>query len=84
MNKSEKKIWVKKLKPHWEKYQDLKELFSQQRMILENCMKEKLGEDLEFFYVDGECVGIGHTDLSKRKKFPLFQREELEVINEHT
>ena len=28
---------------------------------------------LEFFWVDGECVGIGASDYSDRKKFPLIQ-----------
>jgi len=38
-------------------------------------------EELEFFYSDGECVGIGHSDWERRKAgknyFPLFQAEEL-------
>ena len=45
-------------------------------------MKEELGEELEFFYVDGDCVGIGHTDWDRRKEgkkyFPLFHNEEIE------
>ncbi len=36
-----------------------------------------LGIKLEFFYVDGECVGIGAANYSDRNKFPLIHDSEL-------
>ena len=36
-----------------------------------------LGIELEFFYVDGECVGIGASKIEDRKKFPLIHDSEL-------
>jgi len=38
----------------------------------------KLDIALEFFYCDGECVGIGAEDYSERKRFPLIHDSELE------
>ena len=35
-----------------------------------------LGVDLEFFHVDGECVGVGASGIDDRKKFPLIQDSE--------
>jgi len=42
-------------------------------------MSKKIGLeiDLEFFYVDGECVGIGAVNWGDRKKFPLIHDSEL-------
>jgi len=42
-------------------------------------MSKKIGKmDLEFFYVDGECVGIGAANWNDRKACPLIQSCELE------
>ena len=37
----------------------------------------KLGIEFEFFYSDGECVGIGAANYSDRKKFPLIHDTKL-------
>ncbi|MFH0836701.1 MAG: hypothetical protein V1870_01085 [Candidatus Aenigmatarchaeota archaeon] len=77
MNSKEKKEWIKKLKPFWKRREKIaSELFRKEHAIQQEMCK-KLGEDLEFFYCDGECVGIGHTDFRKRNKFPLFNDSEL-------
>lgn len=34
--------------------------------------KLNLDTELEFFYCDGECCGIGAGEFKDRKKFPLF------------
>ena len=36
-----------------------------------------LNPELEFFHVEGECVGIGAIDYGARKFFPLLQDREL-------
>lgn len=80
MNKREKKKWVEKLKGYWRLREMAYGKFSLREAELEEAMKKDLGEDLEFFYGDMHegCLGIGHSDYSKRKKFPLFQRWDLE------
>lgn len=81
MKLKEKKEWIKKLKPFWEARKILHDEFRKKEMILEDKMKRELKEDLEFFYSDGEAVGIGHIDFNRRKEgkdyFPLFQAEDL-------
>ena len=44
-------------------------------------MKKELGEELEFIYGDMDmgCIGIGHMNYNERKRFPLFQSEQLEA-----
>ena len=80
MKKAEKKKWAKKLRGYWALREMVYGKFCLEERKLEEAMKKDLGEDLEFFYGDMHegCLGIGHSDFSKRKKFPLFQREDLE------
>jgi len=77
MNKAEKKLWIDRLKPFWELREKAYDKFRKREHEIEKAIKKAAGEDLEFFYVDGECVGIGHADWKRRKKgkayFPLIQ-----------
>src|SRR3989344_4572406 len=52
-------------------------LKKQERLQKEMSKKIGLEIDLEFFYVDGECVGIGAVNWGDRKKFPLIHDSEL-------
>jgi len=75
-NKSE---MIKKLNPIWKEYLKKRREFENEINSLKIKMSKKLnlGIDLEFFYVDGECVSIGALDFSKRNKFPLIHDSEL-------
>ena len=75
LNKKEIKEIKEKLKSYWRRYLKIHKNFLKKQRLLEKEMTQKLdlGIDLEFFYVDNECVGIGAEDYSKRKNFPLFQ-----------
>jgi hypothetical protein len=78
----EKRKWLKKLRPFLASREIHYGMFKQAEFDIEKKMRKELGEELEFFYVDGECVGIGHCDWERRKKdknyFPLFHYEEIE------
>ena len=65
----------RKLKPFWKRYLELQSNYHKRIKSLEKIMnnKLKLKTKLEFFYVDGECVGIGAEDYADRKYFPLIQ-----------
>lgn len=75
MVKLNKKEIIKKLKPFWEKRMKFYLDFSKKEIELQKEMNKKinLDIDLEFFYVDGERVGIGAEDYSSRKDFSLVQ-----------
>lgn len=75
-----KKELIKKLRPFWHRHLKLREEFFIKERKLEEEMNKKLKLDteLEFFYCDGECVGIGAKDYSKREKFPLIHDTEIE------
>jgi len=70
---------IQKLNPFWNLYLEKNKNFRNEIEKLEKEMSKKLnlGIDLEFFYVDGECVSIGALDFSKRNKFPLIHDSEL-------
>ena len=70
---------IKQLKPFWEKRDKLMTEFSKKEAELEAEMNKKvnLGIKLEFFYNDGEAVGIGASDFSDRRKFPLIHDLDL-------
>ena len=70
---------IKQLKPFWEKRDKLMAEFSKKEAELEAEMNKKvnLGKKLEFFYIDGVAVGIGASNFSDRKKFPLIDVSEL-------
>ncbi|MBU4069866.1 MAG: hypothetical protein KJ646_02700 [Nanoarchaeota archaeon] len=82
MNKLDKqqiKEITKKLKLFFEKYRKLESEFFKDKENIEKEMSKKIGKmDLEFFYVDGECVGIGAANWNDRKACPLIQSCELE------
>ena len=78
-NKKELNEIIKELKPFWKKYQKLQSNYFKQIRILEEEMNKKIKPKtkIEFFYVDGECVGVGAEDYSERKFFPLIHDSEL-------
>lgn len=82
MKLEERKNWTKKLHPFWVLRNLTYDKFRKREQEIEKVMKKMTGEDLEFFYVEGECVGIGHKDWVRRKKgknyFPLIHDRELE------
>lgn len=79
INKKELRKITIKLKPHWEKFQKLRFEHFNKIMLLQKEMNKKMNlkTKLEFFYCDGECVGIGAEDYSERKYFPLIHDSEL-------
>jgi len=64
-----------KLKPYWKEFHRLEREFFHKIGKLQKKMNKELnlGIDLEFFYADGECVGIGASKYSDRENFPLIQ-----------
>lgn len=82
MTKKDRIKWARKLKPFWETREKHMRFFRIAEESIEFDMKVCLKEELEFFYIDGECVGIGHKDSARRKKgknyFPLINDTELE------
>ena len=70
---------IKKLRPFWKRYWEKEKIFRYDVAEIEKQMTEKVGLriELEFFHVDNECVGIGASDILKRKKFPLIYDSEL-------
>ena len=83
MNKEEKKLWIKRLKPFWKLREKAYDKFRQREYEIEKAIKKATGEELEFFYGDMHegCMGIGHTEYERRKKgvgyFPLLHDREL-------
>ncbi len=83
MNKEEKKLWIKRLKPFWKEREKAYSKFRKREFEIEKAIKKATGEELEFFYGDMDmgCCGIGHTDYKRRKKgvgyFPLLHDREL-------
>lgn len=71
---------IKQLKPFFEKRNKLYLNFLKREVVLQTKMNEKLrlGINLEFFYCDGVCVGIGAENYSDRKTFPLIHDSDLE------
>lgn len=82
INKKELKIITEKLKPYWKKYGMFQSQFLKKIAILEKEMNKNINlkTKLEFFYCDGECVGIGAEDHSERKFFPLISDTELNYV----
>ena len=76
--KKEYKKWVAKLKPFWEEREKYLNYFRKIEVSIEKDMCRKMKKRLEFFYVDGECVGIGAECWDDRKKFQLIQDADLE------
>ena len=74
--KKTKKL-ITQLKPYWKEVQELYDDFFEKVNDLEIKMQKdkKIGiDDIEFFWVDGDYVGIGNIGRTMR----LIQREELE------
>ena len=80
LNKRQIEEVTRKLGLFWEKrrkfYLDL--MKKEEKLQKEMNKKLNLNVEIEFFYVDGECVGIGALDFSKRKIFPLIHDRDLE------
>ena len=83
LNKSQIKEIAIKLKPFGKKHRELQLKFSEEIEKLKEEMNNSLdfGINLEFFYVDGECVGVGAENYSDRKNFPLIYDKELDEWN---
>jgi len=75
-----KRDLVNELKPFWKKRRKLETKFREAELKIEEEMTKKLnvGIDLEFFFCDEGCVGIGASDFSERKRFPLIHDSELD------
>ena len=73
------KSLIRKLKPFWKKYSNLRSKFLRDVQKLEKKMNKKAnqGFNLEFFFCDGEAVGIGAEPYEKREKFPLIHDSDL-------
>jgi len=76
---NEKKKLIDKLKKFWKEHlRNEADFFKKKRKIEKEMNKVVgLGVDVGFFYVDGECVGIGADNFSDRKNFPLIHDSEL-------
>jgi hypothetical protein len=65
---------INKLKPYYATYRRIEELHWQAIQNIEREMSLDLGiKDLEFFFNDGECAGIGNGERTMR----LIHTEEL-------
>jgi len=76
----EKQKWIKKLKPYWKEYEEIANVFSKKTRELEEKMNKELKTEieLEFFYCDGSCVGIGAGFEEDRDEFPLIEYHDFE------
>ncbi len=79
-SKEEKKEWIKKLQPYWNKLLKVQTEFSEKIFAIEKRMNNELNpiKELSFFYVDGECVGIGAESYSERDEFPLIHDSDFD------
>ena len=69
---------IKKLSPYWKECKQLTLKYHRELVVLEKKMRKELGNDkLEFFWCDGEIVGIGTTD----RKMKLVHDTQLDSIN---
>ncbi len=65
------KDYRKKVKKYWKMLEHIETQFIAQVSILEQQMAKEIGiKDIEFFFVDGEIVGIG----SESKSLELIYR----------
>ena len=71
-----------KLDPFWKKREKIySEFLEKQKKIEDELNKElNLNIKLEFFYCDGECVGIGAENYLDRKYFPLIQDSDFQYL----
>ncbi len=79
LNKKELEEITLQLKPYWVEYENLLIEHSQKVRELEDKMNKEIKPKtkLEFFYCDGECVGIGAENYSDREFFPLIGDSKL-------
>ena len=70
---------IKQLKPFWKKQRDLYFEYSRKVHNLEKEMNKKIKSKypLEFFWVEGEIVGIGAESWQDRKHFKLIHDTDL-------
>jgi hypothetical protein len=74
LNEEEIKLISEKAKPFFKEYWKLSLEFGDKVRILEEKMNKEIKPKtkIEFFYVDGEMVGIGAEDYSDGAWFPLI------------
>jgi len=66
---------INKLKPFWKKYETISNKYWDGITKLEMKMSKEMGiEEMEFFFVDNECAGIGNVARTMK----LIQREKLQ------
>ena len=71
------KIKIKKLKPYWDRAKaETTEYFKKILKIQSKIQEEFKDKDIEFFWVDGEIVGIGTPN--NPKKMNLIHDTEFE------
>lgn len=65
---------LKRLKIIWKGFKLTENKYWSDIHKLEEDFKKEFGIDIEFFYCDNECVGIGNYE----RTMPLIHREKLE------
>ena len=79
MTKKDYNKWAKMLKPYWKKREELMSAFRKNEVALGRLMNQELDPpvELEFFYNDDGCCGIGAVDYVNRDKFTLIHNSDL-------
>jgi len=65
---------LKKLKSYWKEFKKIQDKFYKEQYELEKKAQKETGIGIEFFKVDGECVGIGNYERTMK----LIHSYELE------
>ena len=63
------------LRALWKQYKEIEDIYYMKINELEEIGKTNLDIDLEFFFTDGGCVGIGDIN----REYKLVQTEKLET-----
>jgi len=88
VNKEMTKDNITKLKPYWQRYQEIESSFFKRVRALEELMRSELGDErLEFAYAKfGGGIelyfGIGYENLGPETKEKLIHGHELEEYND--
>jgi len=79
MTKKDHNKWVKLLTPYWKKREEAYSVFMKNERGIELLMNKELKPpvELEFFYGDMGCCGIGAVDYVNRDKFTLIHNSDL-------
>ena len=79
MTKKDYNKWAKMLKPYWKKREELMSAFRKNEVALGRLMNQELDPpvELEFFYNDDGCCGIGAVEYVNKDKFTLIHNSDL-------